>query len=486
MKFAYKLQELRKGKGLSQEEFAELLGVSRQSVSKWESGRGYPEIDKLIYISNYFNTSLDLLLKGNDEDIFSTKGYKSKEDRQPKGKKIVLTKPDTFGDNDEVENVPMDEIPKRVKVPNTNYDYTTDPVPIKKKDSIPLKRLSIPNDGRLRTKYSYSFGSNSNSGSTNKKFRLSKHQELLVVILSGLILTSSIIGLVGYISTNSSYSVANTYEDTTVAYSSDYDYDYDEYFNGYYSQDCYNQLFLDDSSNGQLQKELIATSQNDIDAEVYTQDGNVYYTNLSVLSFYNASFNTLLDNISCSELYSLYKGVLDGSNSLVEVYSPYYDTVILISSLVLSTNYSATDMDTNVDTTNMYYSFNQNIQETIYSNPSLYYDDDYYLGIQTVRCLSLDRDVRVSYDILDTCYNDTYTLKHTLHAKNFVSEYERLSIAQNCEEVSYDERRVLVPKEYILVSVNEQDTNDQTTMVSNDTIQDGAVEQAVAQDDDTQ
>ena len=48
MKFAYKLQELRKGSGMSQEEFAELLGVSRQSVSKWESGKGYPEIDKLI------------------------------------------------------------------------------------------------------------------------------------------------------------------------------------------------------------------------------------------------------------------------------------------------------------------------------------------------------------------------------------------------------------------------------------------------------
>ena len=109
MKFAYKLQELRKGKGLSQEEFAELLGVSRQSVSKWESGRGYPEIDKLIYISNYFNTSLDLLLKGNDEDIFSTNSYKSKEDKKSKSKKIVLTKPNIFDDNDEVENVPIDE-----------------------------------------------------------------------------------------------------------------------------------------------------------------------------------------------------------------------------------------------------------------------------------------------------------------------------------------------------------------------------------------
>ena len=51
MAFASKLQQIRQENGISQEAFAELLGVSRQSVSKWERGRGYPEIDKLIFIS---------------------------------------------------------------------------------------------------------------------------------------------------------------------------------------------------------------------------------------------------------------------------------------------------------------------------------------------------------------------------------------------------------------------------------------------------
>ncbi len=61
--FGNKLQEIRKKNGLSQEAFAEILEVSRQSVSKWESGQVYPEIDKIIFISRYFNISIDELLK---------------------------------------------------------------------------------------------------------------------------------------------------------------------------------------------------------------------------------------------------------------------------------------------------------------------------------------------------------------------------------------------------------------------------------------
>ncbi len=61
--FGNKLQEIRKKNGLSQEALAEILEVSRQSVSKWESGQVYPEIDKIIFISRYFNISIDELLK---------------------------------------------------------------------------------------------------------------------------------------------------------------------------------------------------------------------------------------------------------------------------------------------------------------------------------------------------------------------------------------------------------------------------------------
>lgn len=63
MTFGEKLKGLRKEKGYSQEEMAGLLEVSRQAVSKWESDRGIPEIDKLLQISNMFGVTLDYLLK---------------------------------------------------------------------------------------------------------------------------------------------------------------------------------------------------------------------------------------------------------------------------------------------------------------------------------------------------------------------------------------------------------------------------------------
>ena len=64
MEFHEKLQELRKNRGLTQEELAEALYVSRTAISKWESGRGYPSIDSLKEISNYFSISIDDLLSG--------------------------------------------------------------------------------------------------------------------------------------------------------------------------------------------------------------------------------------------------------------------------------------------------------------------------------------------------------------------------------------------------------------------------------------
>ncbi len=64
MEFHEKLQELRKSKGLTQEELAEAICVSRTAVSKWESGRGYPSIDSLKEISTYFSVTIDDLLSG--------------------------------------------------------------------------------------------------------------------------------------------------------------------------------------------------------------------------------------------------------------------------------------------------------------------------------------------------------------------------------------------------------------------------------------
>ena len=65
MEFHEKLQELRKKRGLTQEELAESLYVSRTAISKWESGRGYPSIDSLREISNFFSVSIDDLLSGD-------------------------------------------------------------------------------------------------------------------------------------------------------------------------------------------------------------------------------------------------------------------------------------------------------------------------------------------------------------------------------------------------------------------------------------
>ncbi len=72
MAFSEKLYALRKKDGLSQEQLAERLGVSRQAVSKWESGKAVPESDTLVSISEYFNVSLDYLMKEDDSAVSET------------------------------------------------------------------------------------------------------------------------------------------------------------------------------------------------------------------------------------------------------------------------------------------------------------------------------------------------------------------------------------------------------------------------------
>ena len=66
MALAEKLYALRKKGGLSQEQLAEQLGVSRQAVSKWESGRAVPESETLLAISDYFHVTLDELMKDGE------------------------------------------------------------------------------------------------------------------------------------------------------------------------------------------------------------------------------------------------------------------------------------------------------------------------------------------------------------------------------------------------------------------------------------
>ena len=81
MELHEKLQGLRKGKGLTQEELAERLFVSRAAVSKWESGRGYPSIDSLKEIARFFSVSIDDLLCSTEIVVIAEQDSREKEAR---------------------------------------------------------------------------------------------------------------------------------------------------------------------------------------------------------------------------------------------------------------------------------------------------------------------------------------------------------------------------------------------------------------------
>ena len=77
MKLSDRILELRRQKGISQEELADQLGVSRQAVSKWESEQSTPDIDKIILMSEYFGTTTDYLLKGIEPAAQNTREKKT-------------------------------------------------------------------------------------------------------------------------------------------------------------------------------------------------------------------------------------------------------------------------------------------------------------------------------------------------------------------------------------------------------------------------
>lgn len=67
MNIGKRIHEIRQQKNLTQEQLASDLGISRQAVSKWESGKAIPDIENLMYISNLYDVSLDELVKGDDK-----------------------------------------------------------------------------------------------------------------------------------------------------------------------------------------------------------------------------------------------------------------------------------------------------------------------------------------------------------------------------------------------------------------------------------
>lgn len=94
MTFGERLYELRNKNNLSQEDLAEVLDVSRQSISKWENDKASPEMTRLLFMSDYFNVSLDYLMRGikkenNEEKVTADDADKNSNDKY-KTKNILL------------------------------------------------------------------------------------------------------------------------------------------------------------------------------------------------------------------------------------------------------------------------------------------------------------------------------------------------------------------------------------------------------------
>ena len=81
MNFANNIKSIRKENQLSQEQLAEQLGVSRQSVSKWESGQSYPEMDKILLICKLFDCDINELMNDSIKEVHETRQSKSKTNK---------------------------------------------------------------------------------------------------------------------------------------------------------------------------------------------------------------------------------------------------------------------------------------------------------------------------------------------------------------------------------------------------------------------
>ena len=83
MNIGEQINNLRKQHGLSQDDFANLFNVSRQTISNWENGKSYPDLEMIIKVSDYFKISIDELLKNDVQTV-------KKIDNEKKAKKKYL------------------------------------------------------------------------------------------------------------------------------------------------------------------------------------------------------------------------------------------------------------------------------------------------------------------------------------------------------------------------------------------------------------
>ena len=146
MKFNEKIVKLRKLKGLTQDEFASAVGVSRQAVYKWESGQSYPEVPKLLEMKLLFGISIDDLLDENFEVVLPEKTKKRRISKEKKAEiEAAVKKEETAPEiKEEIYTPEVKEEPAIVSAPVS--EEVSKPVsdsyslPEEKKEEVPEKK----------------------------------------------------------------------------------------------------------------------------------------------------------------------------------------------------------------------------------------------------------------------------------------------------------------------------------------------------------
>ncbi|MEE7581649.1 MAG: helix-turn-helix transcriptional regulator [Oscillospiraceae bacterium] len=428
MKFAYKLQELRKGSGMSQEEFAELLGVSRQSVSKWESGKGYPEIDKLIFISNYFNTSLDLLLKdtSNCEDSSSIlKDSQSvKSSNSTPRKTIKLTKPE------DIDNF------------NNQTTYISEPIPNKKKENYPIERVSISTNTQVRPIKNHTFGKK------HKKINFSKIGQIVV----GTILVASIIIPLGMSSrSNVDYedSVTTTFDaiDIEDNYISPAE-EYDQYGVDWLDYGITWETLYDDDLTSTYEQKLLNDMDNISDiTQLVDTEGNIYYTSYEALATYQEAEYRMKTELNCTLLYQKYIAFKGYKNcTFKELYSLDMEEWVIINTSMLNKYMEGNDPYPIPDYNNMYF-------DDILDTPSEYSNEN-TAPFEVVFRINKESKASVPTNVLNSCSYAMNDRKSKLTMQQYISMYEDFN--SKYELVNYRKSSVtFVPKVFVTVPLTD-------------------------------
>lgn len=428
MKFAYKLQELRKGSGMSQEEFAELLGVSRQSVSKWESGKGYPEIDKLIFISNYFNTSLDLLLKdtSNCEDSSSIlKDSQSvKSSNSTPRKTIKLTKPE------DIDNF------------NNQTTYISEPIPNKKKENYPIERVSISTNTQVRPIKKHTFGKK------RKKINFSKIGQIVV----GTILVASIIIPLGMSSrSNVDYedSVATTFDaiDIEDNYISPAE-EYDQYGVDWLDYGITWETLYDDDLTSTYEQKLLNDMDNISDiTQLVDTEGNIYYTSYEALATYQEAEYRMKTELNCTLLYQKYIAFKGYKNcTFKELYSLDMEEWVIINTSMLNKYMEGNDPSLIPDYNDRYF-------DDILDTPSEYSNEN-TAPFEVVFRIDKESKASVPTNILNSCSYAMNDRKSKLTMQQYISTYEDFN--SKYELVNYRKSSVtFVPKVFVTVPLTD-------------------------------